>query len=68
MRPAHNRLRGARKAARAAAYLAGSTAAQSSRLLCIERIGAPKSTVVAPVWAAVIGPMVPPEGRSLRTT
>src|SRR5450759_5908034 len=59
---------GARKAASAPAYIAGSLAPHSSRAECIDNIGAPKSTVVAPVSAAVIGPTVEPQGMSLRDT
>src|SRR5450631_2401786 len=59
---------GTRKAARAAAYMAGSLAPHSSRAECIDSIGAPKSTVVAPISAAVIGPTVEPQAMSPRDT
>src|SRR5674476_1371477 len=61
-------MEGARKAARAPAYIAGSLAPHSSRAECIDSIGAPKSTVVAPTSAAVIGPTVEPQGMSFRDT
>ncbi|OLT22594.1 hypothetical protein BJF81_02155 [Ornithinimicrobium sp. CNJ-824] len=41
---------------------------QISRAECMDSTGAPKSTVVAPVRAEVIGPTVEPHGRSDRVT
>ena len=59
---------GARNALSAPAYIAGSSAPISSRVLCIDSAAAPKSTVVAPVSDDVTGPTVEPHGRSLRVT
>ena len=57
---------GDRNACSAAEYAATSSAPMSSRAECIANCAAPTSTVGIPVRAAVIGPMVDPQGRSAR--
>ena len=39
-----------------------------SRMECIEREGTPRSTVLIPTLAEMIGPMVDPQGQSFLTT
>ena len=39
-----------------------------SRMECIEREGTPRSTVLMPTLAEMIGPMVEPQGQSFLTT
>ena len=57
-----------RKTTSALARRYGSSAPQSSRALCIERIATPMSTVRMPCRAAVIGPIVVPQGMELLET
>ena len=67
-RRGHRALRPARGTRERAGIHGGSSAPISSRVLCIDRAAAPKSTVVAPVSDDVTGPTVEPQGRSLRVT
>ena len=49
-------------------YRSTSAAAMTSRIECIASCGAPTSTVIMPVRAALSGPIVEPHGRSARCT